>query len=90
MTLQEFISKKPEFLEKAKRVTSKEEFVELAERERIRFGAGCLDKVYAFVCGGKEETGEISDDALEMVAGGVADLNVTTMDIGDGELALIN
>lgn len=89
MTLQEFISKKPEFVEKASKVTSKEDFVKLAEREKIKFGSGCLDKVYAFICGGKKKDGEISEDALEMVSGGVGDLGVTSVDLGDGEQYII-
>lgn len=90
MTLQEFVSKKPEFVEKAKRVSSKEEFVKLAEREKIKFGSGCLNKVYSFICAGKNETGEISDDSLEIISGGVGDLNVTPMDLGYGEEYLVN
>lgn len=90
MTLQEFINKRPEFVEKAKRTTSKEDFVRLAEREKIKFGSGCLDKVYALICSGREESGEISDDALEIVAGGTGELNATPIDLGDGETILIN
>lgn len=90
MNLQEFISQKPEFAEKAKRVTSKEDFVSLAEREKIKFGAGCLDKAYEFLCNGGNESGKISDDALESVAGGVSNLGVTAIDLGDGVNYLVN
>lgn len=67
MDLQEFKLSKPDFVKEAKWCKDKSEFTRLAEKYGIKFGSGSFEKAYALFC----DTGEISEDALENVAGGV-------------------
>ena len=79
MNLQEFKMKKPEFVKEASKCKDEFEFTRLAEKHGIKFGAGCFEKAYALFCGNGK--GELSEDALANVAGGVS-INATEIGIG--------
>ena len=86
MNLQEFKLKKPEFVEEAKKCKDKFEFTKVAEKHKVKFGADCFEAAYSFFCGASN--GEMSEDDLAGVAGGVRDLQAT--DLGFGGITLIN
>lgn len=86
MDLQEFKLKKPEFVEEAKKCKDKFEFTKVAEKHKVKFGADCFEAAYSFFCGASD--GEMSEDDLAGVAGGVRDLQAT--DLGFGGITLIN
>lgn len=86
MDLQEFKLKKPEFVEEAKKCKDKFEFTKVAEKHKVKFGADCFEAAYSFFCGASD--GEMSEDDLAGVAGGVQELQAT--DLGFGGITLIN
>lgn len=83
MDLQEFKSKNPEFVKKARECKDTFEFTKLAEAYGIKLGANAFDKAYALFCqpDGGNANGELSDDMLENAAGGV---NFTANTLGLG------
>lgn len=84
MNLQEFKMKKPEFVKEASKCKDEFEFTRLAEKYGIKFGTGCFEKAYALFCG----KGEISEDALASVAGGV-NLSATEIGIGSAPTTIV-
>lgn len=74
MDLQEFKSKNPEFVKKARECKDTFEFTKLAEAYGIKLGADAFDKAYALFCqpDGGNANGELSDEMLENAAGGIS------------------
>ncbi|MDQ5983687.1 MAG: hypothetical protein RUMPE_00713 [Eubacteriales bacterium SKADARSKE-1] len=89
MTIQEFFKKRPELLESLKRCKSEDEFSEMAEKNGIKFGNDRLNDVYNFVHSANQDSQEISDNALNAVAGGNENLSVKSLNFGDKEINLI-
>lgn len=87
MTLQEFLKSHPKFVEMAKKCKSESEFADLAEKNGLRFSKDTLSQTYRVLC--QQETGELSDDALKSVAGGVASLNVLPITLGDAHVNIV-
>jgi|GEM_PF-6797769 len=68
MTLKEYFEKNSGLLDQFKKCNTKDEFMQVAQENNIRFSGDRLDEVYAYVL--KEKGGEISDDILEKASGG--------------------
>ena len=79
MDLQEFKSKKPEFVKEASKCKDEFEFTRLAEKHEIKFGTGCFEKAYALFC--KPNAAELSEDSLENVSGGT-DFQIAEVGLG--------
>ncbi len=84
MNLKEFFDKNPGLLTQFKKCTNKDDFMSVAQENNIRFGAGKLDEVYAYVlsASGKNDSSEIDDDALSMASGGARE-GIPTSEIGN-------
>ena len=68
MTLKEYFEKNPGLLDQFKKCNSKDEFMQVAQENNMRFSGDRLDEVYAYVL--KEKGGEIGEDVLEKASGG--------------------
>ncbi len=87
MDLQEFKSKNPEFVKKARECKDTFEFTKLLNLYKIKLGADAFDKAYALFCQPDDgnANGELSDEMLENAAGGISTIfDAQEINIGGG------
>ena len=72
MNLKEYFEKNPGLLSQFKKCTSKDEFMNVAQANNIRFGGNKLNEVYEYILSTKNDGEALSEDALEKAAGGTS------------------
>lgn len=82
MNLEDFFRKDPGLLDQFKKCSSKDDFMNVAQENNMRFAAGKLDEVYEYIQKIKNRD-ELSDDALSTASGGVGnETKVEELNIG--------
>lgn len=81
MTSKEYFEKNPELLGQFKKCNSKDEFMQVAKENNIRFSGDRLDEIYAYVL--KEKGEAINEDILEKASGGTGEGDPDFKDCGD-------
>ena len=73
MNLKEYFEKNPGLLSQFKKCASKDEFMNVAQANNIRFGGDKLDEVYEYILSTeKENKNALSEEALEKASGGTS------------------
>ena len=72
MNLKEYFEKNPGLLSQFKKCTSKDEFMNVAQANNIRFGGNKLNEVYEYILSMENDSKTLSEDSLEKAAGGTS------------------